>query len=206
MNETEAVSDIRDMRWSGDAVVTNVEAANRQLSTAIRMYFACDDLVSVHTLACASREIFEKHCRRQGKQSVADWSLGQGVFSSDRQLWHVLNYERNFFKHAAATLTDGVVLSEKSVYMALLIANEDCRSICGDKLPGEVIAFRFWSAFRYFVTTGKIEFRPDPDEQAYRRFIEIQPDFQHLAWSEQRHFGQYVSECVMLSISNATPD
>jgi hypothetical protein len=46
--------------------ITKLEAANRQLCTAIRMFFADDDAVAVHTLACAAREIYEKHCRSAG--------------------------------------------------------------------------------------------------------------------------------------------
>jgi hypothetical protein len=30
------------------------------------MYFDDDDLAAIHTLACAAREIYEKHCEAQG--------------------------------------------------------------------------------------------------------------------------------------------
>jgi hypothetical protein len=39
--------------------VSKLEAANRQLCTAIRMFFADDDAVAVHTLACAAREFMK---------------------------------------------------------------------------------------------------------------------------------------------------
>jgi hypothetical protein len=49
--------------------ISKLEAANRQLCTAIRMFFSDDNAVAVHTLACAAREIYEKHCRKSGSGS-----------------------------------------------------------------------------------------------------------------------------------------
>ena len=53
--------------------ITNLEAANRQLCTAIRLFFADDDAVAVHTLACAAREIYEKQCRAAGRGRIFDF-------------------------------------------------------------------------------------------------------------------------------------
>jgi hypothetical protein len=52
--------------------VSSEEAANRQLCTAIRMFFADDDAVAVHTLACAAREIYEKRCGTAGIKRMMD--------------------------------------------------------------------------------------------------------------------------------------
>src|SRR5712692_11716002 len=47
-------------------MITKLEAAHRQLTTAIRMFFADGDAVAVHTLACAAREIYERHGGKAG--------------------------------------------------------------------------------------------------------------------------------------------
>jgi len=53
--------------------MTKLEAAQRQLTTAIRMFFADGDPVAVHTLACAAREIYEKHCRKAKQGRMFDF-------------------------------------------------------------------------------------------------------------------------------------
>jgi hypothetical protein len=52
--------------------VSNLEAANRQLCTAIRLFLTDDDAVAVHTLACAAREIYEKRCGTAGIERMLD--------------------------------------------------------------------------------------------------------------------------------------
>ena len=55
------------MRQLERMIITKLEAAHRQLTTAIRLYFDDDDLAAIHTLACAAREIYEKHCHAKGR-------------------------------------------------------------------------------------------------------------------------------------------
>lgn len=57
--------------------ISKIEAANRQVDIAIRMYMDGGDAVAVHTLACAAREIYEKHCRFAGKDRFYDHIEGQ---------------------------------------------------------------------------------------------------------------------------------
>ena len=51
-------------------IITKLEAAHRQLTTAIRMHFDDDDVAAIHTLVCAAREIYEKHCEVQGVERM----------------------------------------------------------------------------------------------------------------------------------------
>ena len=55
-------------------IVTKIEAAHRQLAIAVKLYFQNDDMVAVHTLACAAREIYEKHCKKQGLDKC-NWKM-----------------------------------------------------------------------------------------------------------------------------------
>ena len=46
--------------------ITKLDAAHSQVFAAIHMYFSGGDPAPVHTLACAAREIYEKHCEAAG--------------------------------------------------------------------------------------------------------------------------------------------
>lgn len=46
--------------------VTKLEAARRQLETAVILYFNDKDAVSIHTLACAAHEIIEHLNKKEG--------------------------------------------------------------------------------------------------------------------------------------------
>ena len=50
--------------------VSKIDAARRQLETAIRLFFYDIDFVSVHTLLCASHEIFVRIGESSGVHSI----------------------------------------------------------------------------------------------------------------------------------------
>jgi hypothetical protein len=52
---------------STSETVTVLEAAERQLRTAIRLFFERRDMIAIHTLATAAQEIL----RRLGKRRIA---------------------------------------------------------------------------------------------------------------------------------------
>lgn len=47
-------------------VVSKLEAAERQLDAAIRLFFAREDAVSVHTLAAAAYQVIIDICKQRG--------------------------------------------------------------------------------------------------------------------------------------------
>jgi hypothetical protein len=106
--------------------VSNLQAANRQLCTAIRLFFADDDAVAVHTLACAAREIYEKRC---------------GTAGIERMMDHILNEPRNFFKHLK---NDSVDFSDEMNDFVLFTACHDCTMLCTLNQPAEVQAYTIW--------------------------------------------------------------
>jgi hypothetical protein len=64
---------------------------HRQLVTAIRMYFTDDDMVAVHTIACAAREIYEKYCDRQGIDRMFEYIRAANTEYDRKQLSEILN-------------------------------------------------------------------------------------------------------------------
>ncbi len=81
--------------------VSKLDAAVKQLRTAIRLWFAEIDPVSAHTLAYAAYTVIEDVCK--AKNSTRDGLLfdSQYLQKGDRELFiKVYRHSANFFKHA----------------------------------------------------------------------------------------------------------
>jgi hypothetical protein len=127
-------------------LITKLDAANRQLATAIRMYFDDDDLAAIHTLACAAREIYEKHCAALGVERMFEQIEAANPERTTKELWAILNGPRNFLKHPEASMDLSAVLElddEMNVAM-LWVACHDCAMLCKEVQPPEVQAYTMW--------------------------------------------------------------
>ncbi|MGY6258132.1 hypothetical protein ACXIVK_32185 [Paraburkholderia caledonica] len=124
--------------------ITKLEAAHRQLATAIRMYLADGDAVAVHTLACAAREIYEKHCANLQLDRLFEYIESANPERKATALWNVLNGARNFFKHAGESLDEAIELRDADNKYMLFIACHDCAMLCREDQPADVQAFNLW--------------------------------------------------------------
>jgi hypothetical protein len=81
--------------------ITKLEAARRQLRTAITLWFSDDDPISIHTLACAAYEII--HTLTKKTNPLRPNLLFDGLAGTDEErkaLLLQLKKPANFFKHA----------------------------------------------------------------------------------------------------------
>jgi hypothetical protein len=80
--------------------VNKMDVARRQLDAAIRMTFAGEDPVAVHTVAAAGHRIIRDICESRGDiagyQHFTDW-IASG---HEGEFWQAINRSANFFKHA----------------------------------------------------------------------------------------------------------
>jgi hypothetical protein len=81
-------------------MVTKIDAARRQLATAIRLIFMDADRVSVFSLASNAWEIVDALCRRANIESLSLET--QDHLPKDKKLRrdYINEPYRNFFKHA----------------------------------------------------------------------------------------------------------
>lgn len=123
--------------------LTKLEAARRQLETAIRLYFAEGDEVSIHTLAAAAysliRDINE---HRQGEAMLKDLHL---ILSDDlaRVFRSYINRPENFLKHADK---DPDEVGELEPKWAELLLWEASRKYCAmtETQNKIMVTFIFW--------------------------------------------------------------
>jgi hypothetical protein len=74
-------------------VVTKIEAAERQLRVAIRLFFERKDMIAVHTLATAAQQIFVDLGKPLGINSIFD-------NEKLKQMRGIFRASQNFLKHA----------------------------------------------------------------------------------------------------------
>lgn len=79
--------------------VTKLDAARRQLRTAIELWFQDGDPVAIHTLAYAAHEIIHRLFRRKGLTGLL--FDAPGLKEENRKKFaNILKADANFFKHA----------------------------------------------------------------------------------------------------------
>jgi hypothetical protein len=153
------------------STVTNIEAANCQLRTAIQLFFADCDPVSVHTLATAAREIYEKHCIKAGLGGLFDFGISQ----NQRRLWDDINEARNFFKHPAESIDQSIAFDDTDNDFHLHSACMDCASLLPTDYPREAHAFLLWNLAVADLDMDFAHRRPD-DAKTLRLFLTAMDD------------------------------
>lgn len=130
-------------------LVTKIDAARRQLITAIRLFFDGGDPVSVYSLASNAWEVIDVLCMSAGVDSFS--KQARENLPSGHTLKHYINEPcRNFFKHAERDRNaDSVVeLREANVAAILFLAVEDyMRFRRGGPIEAQVFQLWFIAAF-----------------------------------------------------------
>lgn len=84
-------------------LMTPVTIARSQLLTAIELFFADKDPVSVQALAGNARELLEELCRQASIQPMTELLLQDHPGKEKKDIYKALNLYRNCFKHVGKT-------------------------------------------------------------------------------------------------------
>ena len=126
--------------------LTKLEAARRQIETAVRLYFHGGDAISIHTLAAAGRNVVVNLCSHRGSTSPLMLDYMINVFIKPEHHKTVLNAFRapeNFFKHSDRD-PDGVISFNPESTDFLLLEAVDCYATLTGEIPASFAAFRMW--------------------------------------------------------------
>lgn len=108
--------------------LTKLEAAQRQLSIAIRMLFAGDDPIAVHTLTGAASIVFTDLIERLAPEKSWDRMAQEDNNLSARKYFSIIREAQNFLKHARDDHTEVFDFNpddtEALVMMAVMNASE----------------------------------------------------------------------------------
>ncbi len=124
------------MKMTSEFRVSKLDAARRQMETAVRLYFSEADPVSIHTLTSAAYELLSGINRAKGgspmlKEQVPTWVRPDAKDEAKRRL----NEATNFFKHADRD-HDGVLdFSLGPTELLLYDACRKYRELTGETVP-----------------------------------------------------------------------
>lgn len=127
--------------------ITKLDAARRQLLTAIELWFADGDPVSIHTLARASHEIIHRLFRLKGETGLLFDSTTLIAPEHREAFLKFIKDSANFFKHAkiernpVASIDFNTDLN--ALFMSMSIVGLDR---IGEPRGDEESAFMFWLA------------------------------------------------------------
>jgi hypothetical protein len=173
-------------------IITKLEAAHRQLTAAIRMYFDDNDVAAIHTLACAAREIYEKHCVAQGVERMFEQIEAANPERNRKQLWAILNGPRNFLKHPEESmdLSARIELDDGMNNAMIWVACHDCATLCQEGQPPEVSAYILWFLGTQVPRDARDNADAERAEQILGDLERRYPGLREAAPSEQKRIGK----------------
>jgi hypothetical protein len=127
-----------------EVVVTKMDAARRQLRAAIRMWFAEDDPVAIHTLAHAAHEILHRLYRNRGLDNlVFDSKLIKPEFKKDFAA--AIKASATFFKHASRDGTEDTSITfDPSLNDMYIVMSVGALQKMNELFVHEEFAVLFW--------------------------------------------------------------
>jgi len=134
-------------RLQGKLQVTKLDAAKRQLETAIRLWFHSGDPVSIHTLAAAARQVLvDINTKREGEPMGAD---RPEIRPEARKRAHaVFAKAENFFKHADRDSDATLTFTPEATRFYILEAADRYIELAGEQ-PHALRAFIIFHALQY---------------------------------------------------------
>jgi hypothetical protein len=155
--------------------VSKIEAAQRQLDSAISLWFADGDEVSIHTLACASHQIIHDINRKNcGRDLIFDSLLIKDEFLPEFN--RLVRAAMTFFKHAERDTAASIEFNPEFSEYFVLFSIVGLEQLGIPKTPAEN-CFINWICFhkpKYLTAKGKRTFA-DPDRlQDIQKIRDIQ--------------------------------
>ena len=129
--------------------LTKLEVARRQLATAIELFFADRDVVSVYSLAANSWEVIDVLCRKAGIESLSIQARENVPAGNELKVNYVNIPYRNFFKHADRDSEQTLPpLPDAQVEGLLFLALEDYIRL-NSRSPVQFQVFQLWYLAKY---------------------------------------------------------
>lgn len=127
--------------------LNKVEVAERQLRTAIRLFFSDGDPVPIHTLVAAAGQVTADLIEKKTGHSI----IRSGSFIREekrREVFKTIYAPENFFKHAERD-TDGVIeFNPDATEFFLFAALAELQALTG-QLPKEGPVFQMWFLLKH---------------------------------------------------------
>ena len=127
--------------------IAKLDAAKRQLETAIRLYFHEADPVSIHTLTAAGYELIKDLNKHWGGDPMWTKEMLPNQWAKPEyraELLQSLNEAENFFKHADKDHDQLLDFNPRQTELLLLDACEKYHVMTGERSP-LFLVYRMWA-------------------------------------------------------------
>ncbi len=171
---------------SNKITISKMDAARRQLKTAIRLWFEEGDPVAIHTLAAAAHEIIHRKFRDKGLRGLFFDSLL--IKKEMRGEWaKAIKKHANFFKHAGQKDETTIDFNVEINFVFLLVCCKALREM-DENLGIEELSFTQWIIVNkpHLLVKGAydnfpIEYIHDLREMSKREFLNLQEAAQKIS-------------------------
>lgn len=126
-----------------DIRTNKVDAARRQLEAAIRMFFAKEDALAVHTIASAAYRILRDLAEGTGNSKFHESCKSMIKPGKEKEFWAAMNKSANFLKHADSDPSGILEIKEEANDMTIATACLYWESL-GNQLTPEMRGFMIW--------------------------------------------------------------
>lgn len=167
--------------------LTKLDVSRRQLATAIELFFADRDAVSIYSLATNSWEVIDVLCRKAGVESFSVQARENVAEGKDLKRDYINSPYRNFFKHADSdSEKTAPPLPDSQVEGVLFLAVEDYIRLNG-KSPVQLQVFQLWYLAKY-----PEKLNPAVADELMKGIASAFPGLPSLCRDEQLAFGAQV--------------
>lgn len=127
--------------------ISKLDAAKRQLDTAINLFFKNADVVSIHTLTAAAHQLLMDIANLEGiKSFMKDTELIRK--GKEKEYLNIVNEAENFFKHADKNPRGLLKFNPEQTEFLILDAVEMYMQLAAEA-PEDMSIFRVWFFIKY---------------------------------------------------------
>ena len=129
--------------------LTKLEAARRQINTAIRMYFLDMDAVSTHAVLAGGLQIVSDLAAKKGQQVGFEKFLAPIIEERRKEFLLIIREPQNFLKHADREGDDTIIYEYRTgvLEIYLYLAAQSYQTFTGKATP-EIKSIITWISFR----------------------------------------------------------
>ncbi|MFA5391781.1 MAG: hypothetical protein WC331_10215 [Candidatus Omnitrophota bacterium] len=149
-------------------ILSKRDVAEKQLDTAVRLFFQDEDPVSTHTLAAAAHDILEVLTR-----GVRDFDILSEVSlikpEKKKEVIKIFKKAQNFFKHASRDVSKTIKFAPFHTEAILFDCVRMYIHLTKQKTP-EVHAYHMWFIMRY---PQYFNYLYDPNNPLFKMFVSV---------------------------------
>lgn len=128
--------------------VSKQEAAKRQINTAIKCFFNDEDILSIHTLACAGLGIIEDLARKKHQPTSFSAIIDLVIPERRREIENLFKKPQNFLKHADRDPDDILEYNPDLIDVYILLSCLSYQELTHEFSP-EMKIYMLWFSFVY---------------------------------------------------------